>query len=81
MASRDFYVVGFACSGDLAIAVLSYRVDNPNGHISEALFRDVKGSWTQLARSGPALLPTDIAETGVSAAALEELRAHLYGRR
>jgi len=77
LAARDFYVVRFACAGKLALAVLSYRVDNPNGHFSEALFRDDGGHWTQLARSGPELLPADLAGTDVSADALAGLRRGL----
>ncbi len=67
----------FACGGGLALAVLSYRVENPNGHVSEALFRDSGGDWVQLARSGPILSATDLGGSGVDAAALDGLRRSL----
>jgi hypothetical protein len=73
----QFSVYRRACDHDIALAVFTYAVDNPNGHVSEALFRNVGGSWNQLTRSGPALLPSDLVGTGVSYQALEALRRQL----
>ncbi len=77
LVDRQFYVYSFACADDLALAKLSYRVDNPNGHASEALFRDDGGRWVQLVRSGPELIPPDLEGTGVSSSTLQMLRARL----
>lgn len=77
LSDAKFFVEKLACVDNLAIAVVSYRVNNPNGHVSEALFRSSGGRWTQLIRSGPQLTQEDLDGTNVSLSTLQELRKRL----